>query len=78
MLATTEPQATEREAADDDDDLCHLVCTDHAPDRSLCGRDVSGDPWLRQGQPVLECVVCDDIDEMYERQGWCCASGVVL
>lgn len=71
MLTATEPQAAERETADDDD-LCHLVCTDHAPDRSLCGRDVSADPWLRQGQAVLECVVCNDLDEVYERQGWCC------
>ncbi len=73
MLTATEPQAAERETADDgDDDLCHLVCTDHAPDRSLCGRDVSDDPWLRQGAAVLECVVCDDIDEMCEREGLCC------
>jgi hypothetical protein len=72
MLTATEPQAAERAADDDADDLCHLVCEEHGPDRAFCGRDVSRDPWVPWWWAALDCVVCVDIDDTCEREGVCC------
>lgn len=57
---------TERATAADDD-LDHIVCCDD--NTSFCGIDVTDLDW---GEPIVPCVVCDAMDDYYNRLGICC------
>ena len=41
------------------EELCHLVTPDE-PDRSLCGRDVTGFPWNPPWPPCEACLAVAD------------------
>lgn len=47
------------DAPTDDDDLYHIVC-DLTNDWSLCGKDVSNEPWATDGSDDEPCLACDD------------------
>lgn len=55
-----EPTATGEDAGDD---VTHCACPCY-PDVSLCGEDVSGLEWARDGEELTVCVVCADLAEL--------------
>lgn len=62
MSATTTREPTRSDVSGDDDNLHHIV-TDTNPDRSLCGRDVSGHEWATAVDAESDpCVVCFHMD----------------
>jgi hypothetical protein len=59
------PRAAERDRGDE---LVHSVW-ENAPDRALCGADVSGQPWAdAKVDGMALCAVCEEILAMWE--GW--------
>ena len=53
-----------------DDNLTHIVCC-HDDDTSLCGKDVTDDPFVDDEDDT--CVVCDDLKGgVYCPHGYCC------
>lgn len=69
---STTPHATGRSV--DDDNLDHVVC-DHDPDTALCGSDVTDAPWRDTDTP---CMVCVDLEDVYDAAGICCPKEVAL
>ncbi len=46
----------------DTGDLTHVVC-ECTPEIALCGADVSGQPWVDEGEETT-CVVCRDLEDL--------------
>ena len=66
---STMPAPVAQPQRTDDDDLVHIYCCN--PDRSWCGKNLSGIPETPDAPEWLDCVVCVDLDDNTER---CCAT----
>lgn len=59
MATTTLPAPTSLDTTSDA--IVHTFCCDE--NRSLCGLDISTEPFTPDSDPAHECVVCFELDE---------------
>lgn len=61
MSQAAEARLPETAPAAGDDHLTHIACRICVPDIALCGKDMTGCPWLPWDGSPDDCVVCEDL-----------------